>query len=542
MEKTAITRKYDCNMTDMALNYVRAGFSVIPIKGSYYARGTDHDERVRDAKAPLLNWTEYQKRLPTGEELRGWFRRWPKANIAIVTGRVSGIVVVDLDSEEAATWAEREGLLNTACVQTARGVHAYFRYPEGRRIGNSVRVSGMDIDIRADGGYVIAPPSLHITGSCYRWTRGLNELAAFPETFMRTADANERKVIDLRPLYRGVGKGSRNNALARLCGSWINDGLGFEECLEMAFAWNLNNSPPMSGQEIERTIKSVLYRHSFRDTTKQRFYHEKNFLRFPIFTRSKKKTHRNEETHVVTEQPKSRREWSVIPSARWGLPGPFDEMVFMAVNKVVSEQPRPLKNPVDIGSLRSIAEMIGYGISGHSIKLIRESILRLRSLSIISEMTYFDADRRRFLTDAFGIFDRVIFAGEVLDDGQRVRSTMVWLNSVYLKNINSGYLSPISFETYISLRSYTARGIYRVLTPIMNATNRLPVRITYKKLAEKLQIEEEEQLYRIRQQLKNAHSELIRKGIFRKIHFFDKGNRDGEAGEKRSGCIIVYEP
>jgi hypothetical protein len=67
---------------NQALDYLDMGWSVIPLRG----------------KRPVLgSWLEYQKRLATREEVREWFRLEPDANIGIVTGKVSGLVVVDFD-------------------------------------------------------------------------------------------------------------------------------------------------------------------------------------------------------------------------------------------------------------------------------------------------------------------------------------------------------------------------------------------------------------------------------------------------------------
>ncbi len=504
-----------------ALSYVRNGLSIIPIKGNHYSKGTNLDERLKDSKAPLIPWTKYQTGRPTPEEITEWFKKWPKANIAIVTGKVSGIVVVDFDSDEAIAWARSKGILETAQVATNRGLHAYYKYPETGHIRNSVKINNMAIDIRSDGGYVIAPPSLHLAGFPYKWERPFHEIAPLPEIFIDIV-GDKKGSVDLKPLYSGAKKGSRNDTLARLCGSWVNDGLNYEECLEMAETWNQKNNPPLPKEEIERTIKSIIRKHLLNDNTKQTFYHEKNLLRFPLFTYSKNKIHKPGMINlVVIENQKLKREWSV--TSYRGLPGPFDEAVFMAINKIISERPKPVSNPINIGSLRNIAETIGHDISGRTIKNIREAIQRLHDLRITSNMTYYDANRKKYVIDCFGLFERVIFTGEMLDNDEKSKTTYIWLNSVYLKNINAGYLSQINFEIYLSLKGYIAKGLYRFLAPIIPMAKGLPIKFSYDRLADKLQIEKETQLFEIKKQLKDAHNELLKKGIFKKIFFFEKG-------------------
>ncbi len=511
------------NMLDEALAYMRMGFSVIPVKGPFLAKGKTVEEKSKDAKAPLVAWTAYRQERPTEEEARSWFARWPKANVAIVTGKISGLVVVDLDSKDAIDWARSQGLLSeTATVSTPRGIHGYFRCPD-RTIGNSVNVNGMHIDVRGEGGYAIAPPSVHLSGMEYTWLRRPEDgIADLPEPF-RTTDQKEHG--SLREFYGGVGKGRRNDTLARLCGSWLRDGLSCEECLDMAKAWNEKNDPPLPAEEVERTVRSIWRKHNLNSPSTQVFYHEKNLLRFPLFVYSKNKIHKPGMIRLtVIENQKLKREWSV--TSYRGLPGPFDEAIFMAINKIISEKPKPITNPVGIASLKNLAKMIGYDISGRTIKSVREAIQRLHDLRITSNMTYYDANRKRYIIDCFGLFERVIFTGEIIDETEETaKTTCLWLNPAYLRNVNSNYVSPISLETYISLRGYIAKGIYRHLAPIMPLTKGLPIKISYDRLADKLQIEKETEPWRIRHQLKDAHDELVKKGVFRKISFFEKTDK-----------------
>ena len=102
-----------------------------------------------------------------------WWHRWPTANIAIRTGEPSGLVVVDVDRRAGghrtlSELVERHGVLPaTMTVRTGDGIHLYFAHP-GRAVSNDAgRRVGAGIDIRGDGGYVLAPPSLHHTGRRY---------------------------------------------------------------------------------------------------------------------------------------------------------------------------------------------------------------------------------------------------------------------------------------------------------------------------------------------------------------------------------------
>ena len=105
-------------------------------------------------------------------QIEEWWRKWPDANVGIATGAVSGIMVIDVDGEKGlamllALVAQHGALPPTAVVKTARGWHLYFLMPAGcQRIPCS---SGDGLDVRADGGYVVAPPSRHASGHIYQW-------------------------------------------------------------------------------------------------------------------------------------------------------------------------------------------------------------------------------------------------------------------------------------------------------------------------------------------------------------------------------------
>jgi len=106
------------------------------------------------------------KRCPDDAEIREWWEKWPKARIGLVTGQVSGVVVVDIDGEAGEEFLKGKELPPTCCVRTARGKHLYFKYPDFY-VHNYVKVNGLDI--RGDRGYVILPPSSHHAGKEYEW-------------------------------------------------------------------------------------------------------------------------------------------------------------------------------------------------------------------------------------------------------------------------------------------------------------------------------------------------------------------------------------
>lgn len=201
----------------LAKEYLRLGFAVIPLQ-------------PRSKKPAITSWREYQKRLPTEEELEAWFGGGSLYNIGILTGLISGIAVLDADSDEAVAWCEAN-LPRTPTVQTARGRHYYFRFRPGLK--NSVKVNGLNLDVRGEGGYCVAPLSVHESGAIYQWVEGHDleniPLTEFPSELLTTksnkpAPASENRTSckyvqaalasELAALT-GASVGSRNDTLNR---------------------------------------------------------------------------------------------------------------------------------------------------------------------------------------------------------------------------------------------------------------------------------------------------------------------------------------
>ncbi|MDA8086801.1 MAG: bifunctional DNA primase/polymerase [Nitrospiraceae bacterium] len=233
---------------DWARSYLSRGFSIIPV-----TRGT---------KRPALSsWKEFQERRATDEEIRAWFGNGSRNGIGIVTGVISGIAVVDLDGPEAVEFAKAHGFPPTPLVKTGKGYHAYYRYSAGVR-NFQKRDDLPGIDLRGDGGYVVAPPSVHASGNRYQWVegKGLDDLPLAELPSMILAQRPQDKT-PLRDLYKGVLKGSRNGSLTRLVGSWVADGVPVDECLRMAQLWNSQNEPPDDIGNVERTVRSIFEKH-----------------------------------------------------------------------------------------------------------------------------------------------------------------------------------------------------------------------------------------------------------------------------------------
>jgi hypothetical protein len=148
-------------LIDAAELYCLLGYAVIPIWG---------DMDPARAKVAAVEWGGYQRRRPSLEQVREWFRDGDYAGLAIVTGPISGLVVLDFDEPELLQEFKRSypDLVETRTIQTRRGYHLYFGLAPGLSVP-SRKVAG--VDLLAAGRYVVAPPTV-IDGVAYKVIRG----------------------------------------------------------------------------------------------------------------------------------------------------------------------------------------------------------------------------------------------------------------------------------------------------------------------------------------------------------------------------------
>jgi hypothetical protein len=140
---------------EWALYYLRRGWSVVPVR--------------RGEKIPALPWHQFQTRRATEAEVRDWFSD-PTMGVGIVTGAISNLVIADFDGDVGA--ATEQQLLSRlgagpVALTGGGGCHRFFSHP-GRKVYTRTGIlPGMDI--RGDGGFIVAPPSVHASGRQYSW-------------------------------------------------------------------------------------------------------------------------------------------------------------------------------------------------------------------------------------------------------------------------------------------------------------------------------------------------------------------------------------
>ena len=263
----------DC-MKNHALHYARLGLAVFPIKPRSKQPLTTHG--FKDASKDQ-------------QQIDQWWSRWPDANIGIATGSASGgLVVIDLDiddkkgvdgRETLRKWEAHHGKLpvDTWTAITGRGGYHYF-YHDSATVRNRTGIY-KGIDVRGEGGYIVAPPSIHPNGNTYTWEHDpvlfpLAEANGIVFDFLCPSDGSQEKMSFALP--DKIVDGERTSAMVKLICSQQAKGLSDEAIRAAVRAENEQKCvPPLTDRELEKEVFPAIMRYQ-KGTAP---YQEKNFSR-----------------------------------------------------------------------------------------------------------------------------------------------------------------------------------------------------------------------------------------------------------------------
>lgn len=243
------------SMYHAAIDYIKRGLAVFPLE--------------EKGKRPKTR-NGFKDATTDAAQVKAWWQQWPNANIGIATGKRSGgIFVIDLDIDEdkgidgyhtLEDWQRENGKFpETWTAITGRGgYHLYFH--SNSEIKNRAGIID-GVDVRGDGGYVVAPPSIHSNGNRYEWEYD-------PEEFdLAEANNNVKYFLDTGINSPGerfsmpdiVNAGERNDMIFRFACMMQAKGASDEAVFAATMAENNTKcNPPMNEKEVRVIVNSVL--------------------------------------------------------------------------------------------------------------------------------------------------------------------------------------------------------------------------------------------------------------------------------------------
>ena len=231
--------------------YVDSGWSVLPV-------------RPEEKRPYMTNWLQYTKTRADKPMVENWFASLSNAGVGVVTGKISNMVVLDVESYCPTPIEELLKKYPTQMISRtgSGGYHLFYQYPIGvSKVSNRVKIFE-GADLRADGGFIVLPPTRHPNGNRYEWiSRGI------PGTFpMDLLDLKSESTVQsegwITEALRGVSEGGRNDTCARLAGYFFKKGMNADIVEALLLEWNERNNPPLPVREVRTTLKSIERSHA----------------------------------------------------------------------------------------------------------------------------------------------------------------------------------------------------------------------------------------------------------------------------------------
>lgn len=227
-------------LKEAALYYLAKSWPIIPMNPT--------------TKKPIVKWKAYQDRLPTTVEIENWWTMWSWANIGLVTGKLSGVSVVDVDPRHNGTI---DGLTETVKAQTGGGGwHYFYKYSESCHSQNAL---GEGLDLKTDGGYVIIAPSVHASGNKYIWVTPpfVNKYAEIPQWILdKQKTKSPGQSFDWNQVI-GTKEGRRDISLYRAACSLLAKDIPAKLVYPFLIWLGQTFNPPLPESEVRKKFESA---------------------------------------------------------------------------------------------------------------------------------------------------------------------------------------------------------------------------------------------------------------------------------------------
>lgn len=218
------------------------------------------------------------------------------------------------------------------------------------------------------------------------------------------------------------------------------------------------------------------------------------------------------------------RKWLVKPHPKYGMPGPLESSVLLALYEIAYEdylsKGLPVPEDMPIGSWRAFLQRLGISQSGRSQSEVKLALKRLVHTTCHSENSFFDKTKNLYVTEAFQILQAIALKGETDGNGEKIEQTLIRFHSRILNNLNAKYLMILDRSFFKSLKTATAKHLYPLLSYWFYRNRPQKYwRVQYEWLARRLGIKIWDKAWRAKQQLQPAHDELIKSTYLSRVEW-----------------------
>lgn len=248
-------------LLEIAMNYAKRGWPVLPLHTPNMGLCSCGLQCPSPGKHPRIKGG-INAASTDPSVINSWWKNWPKANIGIATGGVSKLIVIDLDErhggvESFRNWEKKYPASTSLIAKTGGGFHLFFA-ADGHCLKSRAGILP-GVDIRANGGYVVAPGSLHHSGQAYSWIcQENNDPSPVPLPLVKlieTREANDKELSGNKNNFQG----KRNNLLTSIAGVLRREACHPELIEQALMAINQAiYSPSLNQNEVKNISKGII--------------------------------------------------------------------------------------------------------------------------------------------------------------------------------------------------------------------------------------------------------------------------------------------
>lgn len=263
---------------------------------------------------------------------------------------------------------------------------------------------------------------------------------------------------------------------------------------------------------------------------------EVNLIVYPFFSlnESTKKIKKIEFKEKITRSGiKIDILWGVYPHNEYGTPTNFDKRVYLTIMEMIDLLPKPIANPIPIGSIYSMLTKMKVSPSERNYKRFINSIERIIATKVRSEGTFYVKNGKIWINDFFGIFDRIVWKGEKLtiDSGMvEADQNYLYIGQKLLENINANYIKPLDMNYYNMLKKPMATRLYEILgvkffALFQNEKSSRSIKFSYELLCDLMPVTKQKQISLIKQQFLPSLEKLKSTGFLSNFEIAEENEK-----------------